>query len=96
MPAPPLLRQQRGYFRWYQCFRVGDAVAFPIVGALASQSSDGPEQVRGCSLTSSLGSGVGPRGAGLARFPAWEGLNGPLVSLSPLSRVPSLSFTLLA
>lgn len=24
-----------------------------------------------------------PRGAGLAWFPAWEGLNGPLVSLSP-------------
>ncbi|ELK25557.1 Brain mitochondrial carrier protein 1 [Myotis davidii] len=44
MPAPLLPRQQLGYFRWFQCFRVGAAVVFPTVGASASQSSDEPEQ----------------------------------------------------
>nr|KAF6436394.1 solute carrier family 25 member 14 [Rousettus aegyptiacus] len=44
MPAPPLPRQQHGYFRWSQCFRVGVAVTFPTVGASASQSSEEPEQ----------------------------------------------------
>lgn len=86
MPAPPLPGQQLGYFRWSQCFRVGITVAFPTVGASASQSSDEPEQVRGSSWTSRLGSGAGQRQAaraGLAWFPAWEGLNSPLVSLSP-------------
>lgn len=98
MPAPPLPRQQNGYFRWSQCFRVGVAVAFPTVGASASQSSDEPEQVRGSSWTSGWGAGLGrarPRGAGLAWFRPGRGLT-VLWSLSPLSRVPSLSFTLLA
>lgn len=86
MRVPPLLRRRLGYFRWSQCFRVGIAVAFPTVGASASQSSAEPEQVRGSSWTSRLGSGAGPRQAArgrLAWFPAWEGLNGPLISLSP-------------
>ncbi|KAF4026756.1 hypothetical protein G4228_019480 [Cervus hanglu yarkandensis] len=44
MAVPPLPRRQLGYFRWYQCFRVGVAGALPTVGASASQSSDEPEQ----------------------------------------------------
>ncbi|KAG8523414.1 Brain mitochondrial carrier protein 1 [Galemys pyrenaicus] len=44
MASRPLPGQRVGYFRWYQCFRVGVAVAFPIVGVAASQSSDEPEQ----------------------------------------------------
>uniref|UniRef100_A0A7N5JEH8 Solute carrier family 25 member 14 n=1 Tax=Ailuropoda melanoleuca TaxID=9646 RepID=A0A7N5JEH8_AILME len=44
MPVPPLPGRRLGYFRWFQCFRVGIAVAFPTVGASASQSSDEPEQ----------------------------------------------------
>lgn len=42
--APPLPRRRLSYFRWFQYFRVGFAVAFPTVGASASQSSDEPEQ----------------------------------------------------
>lgn len=92
-------RRHLGYFRWYQCFRVGGAVAFPAVGASAFQSSEEPEQVRGSSWTSRLGSGgwAAPGRAG----PFWPGSRAGrgltvLWSLSPLSRVPSLSFTLLA
>lgn len=56
------------------------------MGAYASQSSDELEQVRRSSWTSRFGSGVGLRQAaraGLAWYSAWEGLNGPLISLSP-------------
>lgn len=76
MPAPPLPGQQLGYFRWFQCFRVGSAVAFPTVGALASQSSDEPEQVRGSSWVSRLGSGAGPRQAARGRAGLVPGLGG--------------------
>ncbi|XP_049560515.1 brain mitochondrial carrier protein 1 isoform X3 [Orcinus orca] len=44
MAVPPLPRRRLGYFRWYQYFRVGVAVALPTVGAASSQSSDEPEQ----------------------------------------------------
>ena len=67
MAVPPLPGRQLDYFRWYQCFRVGVAVALPTVGASASQSSDEPEQVRGSSCTSRLGSGAGPRQAARGR-----------------------------
>lgn len=87
MAAPLLPRRRLGYFRWIQCFRVGAAVAFPTVVASASQSSAELEQVRGeAPGLPGWGAGLGrarPRGAGLAWFPAWEGLNGPLISLSP-------------
>ncbi|OBS79008.1 hypothetical protein A6R68_18618 [Neotoma lepida] len=59
MAAPLLPRRCLGYFRSFQCFRVGAAVVFPTVEASASQSSDELEQVRGSSWTSRLGSGVG-------------------------------------
>ncbi|ELV11893.1 Brain mitochondrial carrier protein 1 [Tupaia chinensis] len=44
MAAPSFPRRRLGYFRRFQCFRVGVAVAFPTVGSSASQSSDEPEQ----------------------------------------------------
>lgn len=76
MPAPLLPGQQFGYFRWFQCFRVGAAVVFPTVGASASQSSDEPEQVRGSSCISRLGSGAGPRQAARGRAGLVPGLGG--------------------
>lgn len=76
MPAPLLPGQQLGYFRWFQCFRVGAAVVFPTVGASASQSSDEPEQVRGSSCISRLGSGAGPRQAARGRAGLVPGLGG--------------------
>lgn len=42
-------------------------MVFLIVGASASQTSDEPEQVRGSSLTSRLGSGAGPSQAARGR-----------------------------
>lgn len=76
MPVPPLPGRRLGYFRWSQCFRVGIAVAFPTVGASASQSSDEPEQVRGSSWTSRQGSGAGPRQAARGRAGLVPGLGG--------------------
>lgn len=55
MAAPLLLRRRLGYFRWFQCFRVGAAVAFPTVVASASQSSAELEQVRGKLLDFQVG-----------------------------------------
>lgn len=76
MAAPPLPRRRLGYFRWSQCFRVGVAVAFPTLGASASQSSDEQEQVRGSSWTSRLGGGAGPRQAARGRAGQVPGLGG--------------------
>lgn len=45
MAAPLLPRRRLGYFRRFQCFRVGAAVAFPTVVASASQSSAELEQL---------------------------------------------------
>ncbi|XP_050997387.1 brain mitochondrial carrier protein 1 isoform X1 [Acomys russatus] len=58
MAAPLLPRRHLGYFRWFQCFRVGAAVAFPTVGAFASQSSDGLEQHQKSSTLSHEMSGL--------------------------------------
>lgn len=76
MAAPLLPRRCLGYFRWFQCFRVGAAVAFPTVGAFASQSSDELEQVRGSSWTSRLGSGAGPSQASRGQAGLVPGLGG--------------------
>lgn len=76
MAVPPLPRRRLGYFRWYQYFRVGVAVALPTVGASSSQSSDEPEQVRGSSWASRLGSGAGPRQAARGRAGLFPGLGG--------------------
>ncbi|XP_038304829.1 brain mitochondrial carrier protein 1 isoform X5 [Canis lupus baileyi] len=58
MRVPPLLRRRLGYFRWSQCFRVGIAVAFPTVGASASQSSAEPEQHQNSATVSHEMSGL--------------------------------------
>jgi hypothetical protein len=55
MAAPLLPRRRLGYFRRFQCFRVGAAVAFPTVVASASQSSAELEQVRGMLLDFQVG-----------------------------------------
>lgn len=76
MAVPPLPKRRLGYFRWYQYFRVGVAGALPTVGASSSQSSDEPEQVRGSSWASRLGSGAGPRQAARGRAGLVPGLGG--------------------
>ena len=58
MAAPPLPRRRLGYFRWSQCFRVGVAVAFPTLGASASQSSDEQEQHQKSAIVSHEMSGL--------------------------------------
>lgn len=87
MPAPPLPEQQLGYFRWFQCFRVGVAVAFRTGGASASQSSDEPEQVRGSSWITRLGSGAGPRRAAPGRAGPRQAAQG---RAGPVRLVPGL------
>lgn len=76
MAAPLLPRRRLGYFRSFQCFRVGAAVVFPTVGAFAFQSSVELEQVRGSSWTSTLGSGVGLRQATRGQAGLVPGLGG--------------------
>lgn len=76
MAAPLLPRRRLGYFRSFQCFRVGAAVLFPTVGASAFQSSVELEQVRGSSgssWTSTLGSGVGLQQATRGKVPGLGG-----------------------
>ncbi|GAB1302759.1 Brain mitochondrial carrier protein 1 [Apodemus speciosus] len=58
MAAPLLLRRRLGYFRWFQCFRVGAAVAFPTVVVSASQSSAELEQHQRSSTLSHEMSGL--------------------------------------